>query len=161
MISISRRIYNGKVGDVKSRKSVRKLPVSLELKERMLQIAGSEWIFSSRAGTPLDDGNALRRYLRPACEKLGIEIGGWHDFRHTLRPMAFSLVLSRPVSSVNQTPPPSPLLSLRELSKGLDYLRNRGCMRLRFIPHFIEGFLNVLFSAADLFPAGYFICITA
>jgi len=84
MISISRRIYNGKVGDVKSRKSVRKLPVSLELKERMLQIAGSEWIFSSRAGTPLDDGNALRRYLRPACEKLGIEIGGWHDFRHTL-----------------------------------------------------------------------------
>ena len=50
----------------------------------MLQIAGSEWIFSSEAGTPVDDGNALRRYLRPACVKLGIELGGWHDFRHTL-----------------------------------------------------------------------------
>ena len=54
-----------------------------ELKERMLRIAG-EWIFYSRAGTPIDDGNALRRYVRPACEELGIEIGGWHDFRHTL-----------------------------------------------------------------------------
>ena len=36
------------------------------------------------AGTPVDDGNALRRYLRPACAKLGIELGGWHDFRHAL-----------------------------------------------------------------------------
>jgi integrase len=84
LISISRRIYNGKVGNVKSKKSVRELPVSLELKERMLQIAGSDWIFSSRAGTSVDDGNAFRLYLRPACEKLGVELGGWHDFRHTL-----------------------------------------------------------------------------
>jgi integrase len=84
VVQICRRIYNGKVGDVKSKKSVRALPVSGELKARMLQIAGSEWIFSSEAGTPVDDGNALRRYVRPACVKLGIELGGWHDFRHTL-----------------------------------------------------------------------------
>jgi integrase len=69
---------------VKSKKSVRNLPVDPKLKERMLQIAGSEWIFSSEAGTPVDDGNALRRYIRPACVKLGIKLGGWHDFRHTL-----------------------------------------------------------------------------
>lgn len=36
------------------------------------------------AGTPVGGQNGLRGYLRPACEKLGIEIGGWHDFRHTL-----------------------------------------------------------------------------
>jgi integrase len=84
VICISRRVYNGDVGSVKTLKSIRKLDVSPELKERMLQIAGSEWIFCSRAGTPIDDGNALRRYIHPACQKLGIQIGGWHDFRHTL-----------------------------------------------------------------------------
>jgi integrase len=84
VICISRRIYNGDVDSVKTRKSVRRLDVSPELKERMLRIAGSEWIFCSRAGTPIDDGNALRRYIHPACEKLNIVIGGWHDFRHTL-----------------------------------------------------------------------------
>jgi integrase len=83
VICISRRIYNGDVGSVKTLKSVRRLNVPPELKDRMLGIAG-EWIFCSRAGTPIDDGNALRRYVRPVCEKLGIEIGGWHDFRHTL-----------------------------------------------------------------------------
>jgi integrase len=84
VICISRRIYNGDVDSVKTRKSVRRLDVAPELKERMLRIAGSEWIFCSRAGTPIDDGNALRRYIHPACEKLDIVIGGWHDFRHTL-----------------------------------------------------------------------------
>ncbi len=26
----------------------------------------------------------LKRYVRPVAESLGIVIGGWHDFRHTL-----------------------------------------------------------------------------
>jgi integrase len=84
VVHISQRIYNGDVGDVKTQKSVRRLDVAPELKERMLRIAGSDWVFCSRAGTPIDDGNALRRYIRPACRKLNIVIGGWHDFRHTL-----------------------------------------------------------------------------
>ena len=84
VIRISRRIYKREAGDVKSKKSARELPVSGELKQRMLQIAGSEWIFSF-AGRPLDaSDNGLRKHIRPACEKLGIELGGWHDFRHTL-----------------------------------------------------------------------------
>ena len=29
-------------------------------------------------------GNALKRHVRPAAEELGISLGGWHDFRHTL-----------------------------------------------------------------------------
>jgi integrase len=35
-------------------------------------------------GTPLNPGNALKRHVRPAADKLGIAIGGWHDFRHML-----------------------------------------------------------------------------
>jgi integrase len=29
-------------------------------------------------------GNALKRYVRPAAKELGIVLGGWHDFRHTV-----------------------------------------------------------------------------
>lgn len=29
-------------------------------------------------------GTALKRYVRPAAKDLGISIGGWHDFRHSL-----------------------------------------------------------------------------
>lgn len=32
----------------------------------------------------MNAGNALKRHIRPAAKKLGIELGGWHDFRHTL-----------------------------------------------------------------------------
>jgi len=28
--------------------------------------------------------HALKRYVRPAAKELGIPLGGWHDFRHTL-----------------------------------------------------------------------------
>jgi integrase len=45
---------------------------------------GQEWIFHSRAGTPVDLGNARRRHLHPAAAAIGVVIGGWHDFRHTL-----------------------------------------------------------------------------
>lgn len=34
--------------------------------------------------TPVNPGNALKRYIRPAVRSLGIKIGGWHDFSHTL-----------------------------------------------------------------------------
>ena len=45
---------------------------------------GHEWVFRSRTGTPINPGNALRRYLHPATEAVGVRIGGFHDFRHTL-----------------------------------------------------------------------------
>jgi integrase len=45
---------------------------------------GHEWVFHSRKGTPIDPGNARRRHLHPAAQAVGVKIGGWHDFRHTL-----------------------------------------------------------------------------
>jgi len=45
---------------------------------------GHLWVFHSRKGTPVDLGNARRRYLHPAAAAIGVVIGGWHDFRHTL-----------------------------------------------------------------------------
>ena len=43
------------------------------------------WIFHTRAGTPVNLGNARRRYLHPTAAAIGISVGGWHDFRHTLK----------------------------------------------------------------------------
>jgi len=47
-------------------------------------LGDGNWVFRSRKGTPINPGNALKRYIRPVARKLGIEMGGWHDFRHTL-----------------------------------------------------------------------------
>lgn len=43
---------------------------------------GKKWIFQSRAGTPADHNNARKRHLKPAAVGGGVQIGGWHDFRH-------------------------------------------------------------------------------
>jgi integrase len=72
------------LGELKSEKSERSLNVSAELKARMLQVGNDEWIFPCMTGErPLEPSNALRKIVRPACRRLGIGLGGWHDFRHT------------------------------------------------------------------------------
>ena len=38
----------------------------------------------SLENTPINPGNALQRHIRPVTKALGIPLGGWHDFRHTL-----------------------------------------------------------------------------
>jgi len=56
-----------------------------ELIQRMRKLGeGKKWIFQNRAGTPIDHNNGRRRYLKPAAAAVGVQIGGWHDFRHTL-----------------------------------------------------------------------------
>jgi integrase len=50
----------------------------------MKLLGEGEWVFRSQAGTPVDPKNAANRHLRPAAKALGINLGGWHDFRHTL-----------------------------------------------------------------------------
>jgi integrase len=48
---------------------------------------GRKWVFQSRTGTPINSGNVRRRFLHPAAAAVGVKIGGWHDFRHTLTRM--------------------------------------------------------------------------
>ncbi|PYX98851.1 MAG: hypothetical protein DMG63_10730 [Acidobacteria bacterium] len=84
VLHVTRRIYDGDVEPVKSKRSERKLPIDPLLMARMEKLGKGEWVFRSKTGTPLNQGNALKRHVRPAAEKLGISLGGWHDFRHTL-----------------------------------------------------------------------------
>ena len=84
VLSVQRRIFQGEVDAVKSKSSERALPIDPVLLSRMRQLGDGDWVFRSRAGTPVNPGNALRRYIRPAANELGIMLGGWHDFRHSL-----------------------------------------------------------------------------
>jgi integrase len=84
VLNVSRRIYDGDVDAVKTKGSIRKLPIEAAMMSRMRQLGEGNWVFRSRGGTPLNPGNALKRYIRPAATELGISLGGWHDFRHTL-----------------------------------------------------------------------------
>jgi integrase len=84
LLSVKRRIYNGDVDTVKTERSERSLPIPEELLLRMKRLGNAGWVFRSREGTPVNPGNALKRYAHPAAKKLGIRIGGWHDFRHTV-----------------------------------------------------------------------------
>jgi integrase len=49
----------------------------------MRSLGGTDWVFRAQNGSPVNPGNALKRYIRPAVEELKIQIGGWHDLRHT------------------------------------------------------------------------------
>ena len=84
VLNVSRRIYDGVVDTVKSESSIRRLPIEPALMARMRQLGDGDWVFRSKGGTPINPGNALKRYIRPAATELGITLGGWHDFRHTL-----------------------------------------------------------------------------
>lgn len=84
ILHVQRRIYEGREGTTKTRSSERSIPISPVLIERMKALGDGEWVFRSRKGTPVDPKNIAHRYLRPVTHELGIPLGGWHDFRHTL-----------------------------------------------------------------------------
>jgi integrase len=84
VLHVTRRIYDGDEDAVKTLHSIRKLPIDPALVLRMRQLEKGEWVFRSRRGTPINPGNVLKRYVKPVAAELGLTIGGWHDFRHTL-----------------------------------------------------------------------------
>jgi integrase len=83
-VHIRRRIYERKEGTTKTKSSERSIPIPRALLERMKPLGPGKWVFRSRSGTPVDPKNAAKRYVSPAAKELGIALGGWHDFRHTL-----------------------------------------------------------------------------
>jgi len=88
VLHIRRVIYKGRVEELEE-DQIQVLPLDqpehAELVRRLRTLGGNhKWVFRSRKGTPLDPGNARRRYLHPAAQAVGVKIGGWHDFRHTL-----------------------------------------------------------------------------
>jgi integrase len=86
ILHIRRVIYDGHAEELETEQVLPlDAPDHAELVQRLRALGvGHEWVFQSRAGTPINPGNARRRYLHPAAAAVGIRVGGWHDFRHTL-----------------------------------------------------------------------------
>lgn len=85
VLNVQRRVYECKADTLKTAKSKRSLPIPLALLTRLKKLEHvSEWVFSSGKGTPVNPGNALRRYVQPVARDLEIRLSGWHDLRHTL-----------------------------------------------------------------------------
>jgi integrase len=88
---------------LKTEKSARNLPLPGWLVERVKGLANGEgYCFRSQSkeGTPINQKNALRRYIHPACKKLGFRIGGWHDLRHTVTTWALKTYPTKVVSEM-------------------------------------------------------------
>lgn len=86
VLHIRRIIYKGRAEALEEEQLLPlDQPEHAELVRRLRSLGkGHEWVFHSRKGTPMNPGNARRRYLHPAAQAVGVKIGGWHDFRHTL-----------------------------------------------------------------------------
>ena len=83
ILHVTEKVYEGKLGSVKTKSGERKLPLPESLLARMRGLGGREWVFESRSRTPLNGGNALKRHIHPTAKSVGIELTGWHDLRHT------------------------------------------------------------------------------
>jgi integrase len=86
ILHIRRIIYSGRVEELEEEQVLPlDAPTHAELVLRLRALGeGHDWVFRSRKGKPINPGNALRRYLHPAAQAVGLRVGGFHDFRHTL-----------------------------------------------------------------------------
>ena len=95
-VSVRRRIYKGTVDAPKSRFGLREIPISAVLaaqlsvhrKESPFRLEGN-LVFASREGTPLSPGNLLRRVVKPAGQRAGLDSVGLHTLRHTCASLLF------------------------------------------------------------------------
>jgi integrase len=81
---VRRAVWRTHVDDTKT-SNVAPVPVVPILKTALLahrkRTAGDGWIFAGATGKPLVLANLLRRDIKPALEKAGLQFKGWHGFR--------------------------------------------------------------------------------
>lgn len=97
VLKVQRSISRGEVDTTKTEGSTRQVPIPptlMEVLSRHVENAGSfpaipgdtiteNWLFSSKAGTPLSDRNLINRQVYPVSKRLGIPHFSWHSLRHT------------------------------------------------------------------------------
>lgn len=93
-MNVTRSIVYGVVGPCKTESSQKPVPVHPSVLETLGKWRAacrynksSDWVFASRrhrGRKPIWGQAILRRYIRPAAQRVGIEKRfGWHTFRHT------------------------------------------------------------------------------
>lgn len=94
-ITLRRAIVHGRIGDMKTEASQDPLPLDPALAEALLRwkrmtefSADPDWVWASpfQAGEkPYLSWGVQQRHIRPAAEKAGLGVLGWHALRHTYR----------------------------------------------------------------------------
>ena len=86
VLHVRRVIYDG---EMETQEKEQQFPLDADVHAELLQRlrslgAEAKWILHGRTGEPVNLGNARRRHLHPTAAKIGVKVGGWHDFRHTV-----------------------------------------------------------------------------
>jgi integrase len=85
LIHVVRSTWKGKEVPTKTRKGYREVFVdknTVQTLQQFLEGRNNGLVFPSSNGTPLQDRDIVFDVLYPICDKLGIERGGMHAFRH-------------------------------------------------------------------------------
>jgi integrase len=88
-IAVRENFYRGVFGTVKKKSRKRDLPIPkavLPVLQELMDCSkfkGSDLVFCTDKGTPLDEKNLMNRTIKPAAKKLGMPWMGWRVFRHT------------------------------------------------------------------------------
>lgn len=85
VIRVRKNYTHKRWGTLKSKNSVRDLPISVEVAMALEGIRkdGQTLLFQARTGQPLDAHNMAADKLKPACKAAGVPVIGWHALRHT------------------------------------------------------------------------------
>ncbi len=85
VIYVRRSVYRGQEVTPKSARSYRDVwidSLTATMLREYLGIRRTGRVFQTRTGRPLDSKDVLALVLHPICDRLGIERGGLHSFRH-------------------------------------------------------------------------------
>ena len=83
-LQVRRTIFNGRVSAPKTskgRRSIRLTEAAIQALQRHQR--QGEWVFSSRAGTPISCHNLTNRSWKPLLRKAGLPDTRFHDLRHS------------------------------------------------------------------------------
>jgi integrase len=90
-VHVRRAIVGGQLTAPKSRYGRRSIPISLELADRLGQLAAgrgeTELLFRGAHGAALRPGNVRYRVLIPAARRAGVPWARFHTLRHTCAAM--------------------------------------------------------------------------
>jgi integrase len=89
IMQVRRRLYEGKLDTPKSRFGIRDLPLTTAITTGLREFRDAcpaedrDFVFESRAGTPLEKHNILQRVFKPAARRAGVPWANLHTLRHT------------------------------------------------------------------------------
>ena len=90
LLTVREAVYDGVFATPKTEAGARQIPLSdtavtlmAEWKAYVGNVEPDTLVFSTKAGTPILPNNVLRRFIFPACTRLGLPRATWLTFRRT------------------------------------------------------------------------------